>query len=143
MAPIRKHGPYVLATAESEKPMKTVNFFWSRAHSITCATPIYSPLSGSVIGLHVCMHPKSKHWHQLDLIITRRQHVKRVCITRVYHGKYCDNDHYLICTKVAPCLACLLDTDQFIYSSNRGFARQPCWMAGPIDSFSHGNKCSF
>ena len=25
----------------------------------------------------------------------------------------------------------------------RGFARQPCWMAGTIDSFSHGNKCSF
>ena len=26
---------------------------------------------------------------------------------------------------------------------NRGFARQPCCMAGTIDSFSYGNKCSF
>ena len=26
---------------------------------------------------------------------------------------------------------------------HRGFARQPRWMAGTIDSFSHGNKCSF
>ena len=25
----------------------------------------------------------------------------------------------------------------------RGFARQPSWMAGTIDYFSHGNKCSF
>ena len=25
----------------------------------------------------------------------------------------------------------------------RGFARQPCCMAGTIDSFSYGNKCSF
>ena len=25
---------------------------------------------------------------------------------------------------------------------NRGFARQPCWMAGTIDFFSHGKKCS-
>ena len=25
----------------------------------------------------------------------------------------------------------------------RGFARQPCRMAGTIDYFSHGNKCSF
>ena len=29
------------------------------------------------------------------------------------------------------------------YREYRGFARQPCWMAGTIDSFSHGNKCSF
>ena len=30
-----------------------------------------------------------------------------------------------------------------ILGDYRGFAPQPCWMAGTIDSFSHGNKCSF
>ena len=34
----------------------------------------------------------------------------------------------------------LLHVKRFLY---RGFARQPCWMVGTIDSFSHGNKCSF
>ena len=27
--------------------------------------------------------------------------------------------------------------------NNRGFAQRPFCMAGTIDSFSHGNKCSF
>lgn len=45
-------------------------------------------------------HPRSKHWHQLDLIITRRSQLKNTLITRTYHSADCDTDHSLICSKV-------------------------------------------
>ena len=36
-------------------------------------------------------------------------------------------------------------TNSYMYltNDNRGFAQQPCSMAGTIDSFSYGKKCSF
>ena len=46
------------------------------------------------------MHPRSKHWHQLDLIITRRSALKNILITRSYHSADCDTDHSLVCCKV-------------------------------------------
>lgn len=49
------------------------------------------------------MHPRSKSWHQIDLIITRRVHLNHVHITRAYHGADCDTDHSLICTKIQLC----------------------------------------
>ncbi|XP_071483240.1 craniofacial development protein 2-like [Diadema antillarum] len=30
-------------------------------------------------------HPRSKHWHQLDLVIVRRTSLKTVLLTRSYH----------------------------------------------------------
>jgi hypothetical protein len=45
-------------------------------------------------------HPRSKHWHQLDLIITRRRHLNNVLITRSYHSADCDTDHSLVCCKI-------------------------------------------
>ena len=51
---------------------------------------------------HRCswMHPRSKNWHQLDLIISRREHLNNIRITRAYHSADCDTDHSLVCTKV-------------------------------------------
>ena len=46
------------------------------------------------------MHPRSKHWHQLDHIISRREHLDNIRITRAYHSANCDTDHSLVCTKV-------------------------------------------
>ncbi|XP_048583704.1 uncharacterized protein LOC125563054 [Nematostella vectensis] len=46
------------------------------------------------------MHPRSKHWHQLDLIITRRSQLNNVRITRSYHSADCDTDHALVCSKI-------------------------------------------
>ena len=46
------------------------------------------------------MHPRSKHWHQLDLIITRRSQLNNVRVTRSYHSADCDTDHALVCCKV-------------------------------------------
>ena len=46
------------------------------------------------------MHPRSKHWHQLDLIITRRKHLHTVRSTRAFHSADSDADHSLVITKV-------------------------------------------
>ena len=45
-------------------------------------------------------HPRSKHWHQLDLILTRRAAIKNVLLTRSYHSADCDTDHSLVCCKI-------------------------------------------
>ena len=41
--------------------------------------------------------PRSKHWHQLDLIILRRASLKNVLHTRSYHSADCNTDHSLVC----------------------------------------------
>ena len=46
------------------------------------------------------MHPRSKNWHQLDLIISRREHLNNIRTTRAYHSADCDSDHSLVCTKI-------------------------------------------
>ena len=45
-------------------------------------------------------HPRSKHWHQLDLILVRRTAIKNVLHTRSYHSADCDTDHSLVCCKI-------------------------------------------
>ncbi|XP_048004286.1 uncharacterized protein LOC125240437 [Leguminivora glycinivorella] len=46
------------------------------------------------------MHPRSKHWHQLDLALTRRRDLRETLHTRTYHSADCDTDHSLVSTKV-------------------------------------------
>ena len=45
-------------------------------------------------------HPRLKHWHQLDLILTRRVDLSSIKITRSYQSADCDTDHSLVCSKV-------------------------------------------
>ena len=45
-------------------------------------------------------HPRSKHWHQLDLIITRRSSLSYVQITRSYHSADCDVNHSLVSSRL-------------------------------------------
>ncbi|XP_033120196.1 uncharacterized protein LOC117119470 [Anneissia japonica] len=45
-------------------------------------------------------HMRSGHWHQLDLIITRRRDLPSVLHTRTYHSADCDTDHSLVISKV-------------------------------------------
>ena len=45
-------------------------------------------------------HPRSKTWHQLDLILTRQNNTHNVQNTRVYHSADCNTDHSLIRSKV-------------------------------------------
>ncbi|XP_068741873.1 craniofacial development protein 2-like [Montipora capricornis] len=44
--------------------------------------------------------PRSKHWHQLDMILIRRTNLKFVLLTRTYHSADCDADHSLVCCKI-------------------------------------------
>ena len=45
-------------------------------------------------------HPRSRHWHQLDLVITRRRNIGSVLLTRSYHSADCDTDHALVASKL-------------------------------------------
>ncbi|XP_047490913.1 uncharacterized protein LOC125040403 [Penaeus chinensis] len=45
-------------------------------------------------------HPRSRHWHQLDLVLTRRKDLASVLLTRSYHSADCDTDHSLVASKV-------------------------------------------
>lgn len=45
-------------------------------------------------------HPRSRHWHQLDLVITRRPSLNCVLTTRSFHSADCDTDHSLVGSKV-------------------------------------------
>ena len=46
------------------------------------------------------MHPRSKHWHQLDLILVRKQHLNNVLLTSSYLSADCDSDHSLVGCKM-------------------------------------------
>ena len=45
-------------------------------------------------------HPRSKHWHQLDFVLTRRRDLGSVKLTRSFQSADCDTDHSLVCSKV-------------------------------------------
>ena len=45
-------------------------------------------------------HPRSKRWHQLDLILTRRSQLQNVFSTLSFHSADCDTDHALVCCRI-------------------------------------------
>ena len=45
-------------------------------------------------------HPRTKIWHQLDYVITRKADLKNVTLTRTYHSADCDTDHSLVSAKM-------------------------------------------
>ena len=47
------------------------------------------------------MHPRSKHWHLIDFVITRRRDIQDVHITRAMRGADCWTDHLLLRTKLS------------------------------------------
>ena len=44
-------------------------------------------------------HPRSKHWHQLDLV-TKRSYLNSVLSCRSYHSADCNSDHSLVGSRV-------------------------------------------
>jgi len=42
------------------------------------------------------MHPKSKHWHLIDYVITRQRDLKDIHDTRAMRGADCNTDHIMI-----------------------------------------------
>ena len=47
------------------------------------------------------MHPRSKHWHLLDYIITRKEDLSEVHDTQVMRGADCSTDHLMLRSKLA------------------------------------------
>ena len=47
------------------------------------------------------MHPRSKHWHLIDYIITKQQDSKDVRVTKAMCGAECWTDHRLIISKIS------------------------------------------
>ena len=46
------------------------------------------------------MYPKSRHWHQPDLSITRKSQLINVLTITSYHSADCDTNNSLVCRKV-------------------------------------------
>lgn len=46
-------------------------------------------------------HPRSGHWHQLDLVISRRKDLREILNTRSFQSAECDSDHSLVAALVA------------------------------------------
>ena len=46
------------------------------------------------------MHPRSKRWHLLDYVLTRRADLSDTLCTKALRGPECSTDHYLIRTQV-------------------------------------------
>ena len=42
------------------------------------------------------MHPRSKHWHLIDYVITRRRDIKDIIVTRAMRGADCWSDHVML-----------------------------------------------
>ena len=63
-----------------------------------CVTNTY--FSGRPMHKVSWMHPRSRQWHQLDLILTRRTELPIVRNTRSYHSADCNTDHTLIASTV-------------------------------------------
>ena len=45
-------------------------------------------------------HLRSNHWHQLDLVITRRADLSSVLLTRSYRSADCDTDHSPMASRI-------------------------------------------
>ena len=62
-------------------------------------------------------HPRSKHWHQMDLILVRRAAIKNVLHTRPYHSADCDTDHSLVCCMIR------MQPKKFHHTKTKGIPR--------------------
>ena len=77
--------------------MKMASDHWSCAPFKTCITnSLFRTKPQHKVSWR---HPRSKHWHQLDLILVRRAEIKNVLHTRSYHSADCDRDRFLVCCK--------------------------------------------
>ncbi|CAH0724329.1 unnamed protein product, partial [Brenthis ino] len=50
------------------------------------------------------MHPRSKHWHQLDVVLYRKKNLQDILHTRTFHSADCESDHSLVmsCVRLNP-----------------------------------------
>lgn len=86
----------------------------SSAPSMISQSPTLIPPSPTRVSWR---HPRSEHWHQLDLVITRRTMLTHVLRTGSYHSADCDTDHSLVVSMVR------LRPRQIHHSKQKGWPR--------------------
>ncbi|XP_045449679.1 uncharacterized protein LOC123658286 [Melitaea cinxia] len=86
---------------------------FSSRHSL-CVTNTY--FKGKPSSKVSWRHPRSGHWHQLDLILTRKSDLGETLHTRTFHSAECETDHSLV-------VACIAVVKKKIHSS-RPFSRR-------------------
>ena len=78
--------------------------------------------------------PRSKNWHQLDMILFMRSALKNVLHTHSYHTQStdCDTDHSLVCCsiKLHPKKFHCLKTGEILY-----------WFRRDVPTKPHGAMC--
>ena len=80
-------------------------------------------------------HPRSKHWHQLDLVITRRTDLASIFLTRSYHSADCNTDHALTASRVR------VTPKQLHHSKKKGHLRiNSCCASNPEKTQQFINK---
>ena len=63
-----------------------------------CVTNTY--FAGKLSHKTTWQHPRSRHWHQLDLVLCRRALLKEVLHTRAFHSAVAGSDHCLVICKL-------------------------------------------
>jgi hypothetical protein len=95
-----KHSQHALEKLVGAGSTTTVRDYWSSA-----ASEVYASLTHTSDARKIHQvswrHPRSGHWHQLDLVITQRADLPNVLQTRSFHSADCDTDHTLIASKGA------------------------------------------
>ncbi|XP_037296657.1 uncharacterized protein LOC119189933 [Manduca sexta] len=69
------------------------------ALNLLCVTNTY--FKGKALHKVSWKHPRSGHWHQLDLILTKRNDLRDIKHTRSFHSADCDTDHSLVVAKMS------------------------------------------
>ena len=75
-------------------------------------------------------HPRSKHWHQLHLVITRRDSLSNFGNTRSYHSANCSTDHSLIASIVK------LTPKKIYHSKQKGINTSKAAYSDKIQEFA-------
>ena len=63
-----------------------------------CVTNTY--FAGRLSHKTTWQHPRSRHWHQLDLVLCRRKLLKEILHTRAYRSADVDTDHSLVACRL-------------------------------------------
>ncbi|PZC71480.1 hypothetical protein B5X24_HaOG213343 [Helicoverpa armigera] len=71
------------------------------SQNLLCVTNTY--FKGKFMHKVSWKHPRSKHWHQLDTILTRKKNLGDILHTRTFHSADCDTDHSLVVTTASFC----------------------------------------
>ena len=71
------------------------NFFSLCVQTLTSQSPTATSVYPTS-GFYTWQHPRSKRWHLLDYVLTRRSNLPDICITRAVRGADCSTDRHLI-----------------------------------------------